>query len=555
MAKNKEAVGLDIGSHSIKIVHLAQNGDGLEIKNYKIVDIQSPEDKFSAIKDALKILQLPQKDVPLVVSVEGVNVFIRVFKLPGVAANKLAKIVQYEAQQQLPFPIDEVAWSYQSLRKVTPEETDVLLCAVKNSIANETLQNIGQDVTNIIPSIVGLNSFLNWNKYESIRTGSDDSVMVLDVGAKTVNVIISEKNSLWFRTIPIGAEVITQGLSNEYGIDISSAEVFKIEKGEILMDGEEDGDADKKRISMSIIKSLTRLTGEISRSIEVYSSNFNSLGPKKIFITGGGAYLKNIANFFNKKFRVETSILRNIKNLSVSGSLNKEKWNKDILKMYAAIGLAVHGLESKFDLTLLPKEIIKQKTLKGFQSYITAAVSMFIFLGICLSAYNFQVERIYKANINKIESEIKSVDGNKLQLMNIQKKLDSVKTTIDIFDNLKNARKFWLEMLLEVENILPQNVWLEKVQTSLSEQDSKNKKNEKETKNQIKDYSRYTAGTIDIKIAGKTTGTYQDIVVFNDLLNKSVYFINGSGKVASANPPEGGVRDFVIEIRANVAGE
>ncbi len=139
--------------------------------------------------------------------------------------------------------------------------------------------------------------------------------------------------------------------------------------------------------------------------------------------------------------------------------------------------------------------------------------------------------------------------------MNIQKNFNFVKVKIDALNDLKNMRKFWLEMFLELENIFPQNVWLINVQTALSEQDAKDTKGEKDKKNQIKEYSRYVDGNIDLKFTGKTTGTYQDIVVFNDLLNKSKYFISGSGKVASANPPEGGVRDFVIEVKANVKGE
>jgi type IV pilus assembly protein PilM len=556
MAKQKEAIGLDIGSQFVKIVHLVQTSDKIEVKNYRIIEVQPAEDKAVAIKNALQSLQADVKDIPLICSVEGIHVFLRVFKLPGVAKSKLDRIINYEAQQQVPFPINEVAWSYQCLRKVSPEETDILLCAAKTSIVNEILKNVSRDVSNIIPPVTGLNTLLKYNNHEDLGAFSESAVMVLDIGAKTVNIIIKEKNSIWFRIVPIGSEVITQGLSSEYGIDISSAEIFKKEKGLILMEGEGDEDPDKKRISTTIIKSLARLSGEISRSIEVYSSNFNSPGPKKIYITGGGAYLKNISDFFNKKFRIETVVLRNIKNINVSASINKEKWNMELLKTQTAVGLALYGLEKKQEICLLPKEIIKKNISKYFWSYVNTAVGVLIFLGVCMSLYNYQIEKMFRANISKIESEVKSIDGNRLQMMNVQNNLDVVKSEVDVFCELKDARKYWHEMLLDIERNLPGNVWLVKVQSFLSQKEEKDKKSKEEEKIMIiTTYADYMTKTIDLKITGKTTGTYQDVVIFNDALNKSKYFVKDSGKVASANPPDSGVRDFIIEIKSNLEGD
>lgn len=544
MKKQKTAIGLDIGSQSIKMVRInIVNDSSLEISDYKIREIHPGENKADAIKDVLKDVDLLRGDIPITVSVEGANIFIRVFKLPGVGKSKMDKIVEYEAQQQVPFQIKDVIWSYQCLRRVSPEETDVLLTAVKSNVVNELLGALKTDKIDIVPPVIGLNNLLSWNRYEDLRGASVEAVMVLDIGAKTTNVIITEKESLWFRTIPAGAEIITQALSNEFGISISNAELLKQEKGVILLEADERADTEAKRISTCIIKSITRITGEISRSIEVYSSSFNSLGPRKIFITGGGVRLKNIADFFNKKFRLDTEIMRNLKNVKISGVIDKTKWNEDCPILYTAIGLALHGAGfRKLNLTLLPKEIIKKQMWKKMQKYFFAIAGMFIFFGVCFSGYNMQMAGIYRANINKLRSEIKAVDTNKMQLIKIQKDLGIVKDTLDKINELRESRDFWLSMLLDLEGILPANLWLNKIETVMPKEKKMN-------------YSAIKSKIIDLKIYGKTTGTYEDIKIFNDLLNNSVYFVKNTARVSSANPPLNGIRDFIIEAKADIVIE
>lgn len=522
MAKTRQAIGLDIGAQSVKMVCLELKGDSVAIVDYKIKEYLKQEERSKTINEMLKDVS---KDIPVIASVEGSHVFIRVFKLPGVAKSKLARIVAYEAQQQVPFPIDEVVWSYQCLRRVSPEETDVVLTAIRASVIRDLLASLEIDVADVVPPVIGLNNLLSWTGYEDIRDPSDQAVMVLDLGAKTTDVIIVEKQNLWFRTIPIGGEVITQVIASEYGISYANAELLKKEKGEIVLEEEAEPNSDRRRMSTSIIRALTRLTSEISRSVEVYSSSFNSLGPRNIFITGGGAGLKNIGRFFGKKFRTDVSLLNIEKRFSV-----KEGFPQDVGRFGTALGLALHGIGfCKIRLSLLPKEILNKYKWLNRQPYVIAASGLLIFLGLCFSGYNLQMTRIFRTNISRLENDLKAVDSNKRKIMDIQEELDTVRDRMDMIDMVRSSRDFWSDMLLELEGLLPDNTWLVDI----------------EPLGQSKE-------EIGLILRGKTMGTYEDVMRLKDALNNSTYFVKDSPEVVSANPPVDGVRDFVIETKARI---
>lgn len=562
MARERIAIGLDVGAQSVKMVCLGLAGKNIRMLNYKVKEfLPQGKDKANFIDEIIKeykmaygqgaaggLLKNRQKP-SLVMAGRGEQVFIRVFKLPGVAKSKLTKIIAYEAQQQVPFPIEDVVWDYQCLRLVSPEETDVVLCAVKKSAVEEFLGGFAGSVTSVVPPVIGLCNLICRQGCENMEAGTGQAVMVLDLGARTTGVIIKEKEALWFRTIPTGGAAITQAISREYGISFSESEKLKKEKGLILLDSVPGhGSTEDKRMSACIIKALTRLIGEISRSAGVYSSSFNSLGPRKIFITGGGSRLRNIKDFFNKKFRMETVDLKPGSFIKNPDPAETRKITANFPLLGTAAGLAIQALGAgRVNLNIIPRELVRQRKLVKSRAYLMVIAGLIIFMEAGVAAYNFQVANIYEAGIRKMKSENRAVEINKRNLLKIQQEMDETRTRVDLVNNVSEARNFWLQLLLELEELIPGNVWLVSIESG-GETVSKKTAG-------IDSVSRYrdlVKPKIVLKISGKTTGTYNDVVSFTDGLNDSGYFVSNSARVVSANPPIDGVRDFSIEAETRV---
>ena len=274
MAKMKEVIGIDFGAQATKLVRLAKTGGKISIVDYQVFEYPACEevpqgtDKGQLIPEAV-LLQLKSycaaldlRNIPVIAAVGGHRVFNRVFKLPAVGKSKLQKIVRYEAQQQVPFPISEVVWSYQFLRKISPEEADVVLSAVKKDVIDQYLRDLEKidiSVTDLIVPVASLYNLL----YRQCPV-MDQPTMVLDIGAKTTSIIILENDNVWFRVVPLGGELITQALSEEFSIAFAEAEQLKKDKGSILLDTVSESerlDPHSKRVSACIVRSLSRLMG------------------------------------------------------------------------------------------------------------------------------------------------------------------------------------------------------------------------------------------------------------------------------------------------------
>ena len=156
-------------------------------------------------------------------------VFSKFVKLPQVDANKVTQIIQYEAQQNVPFPLDEVVWDYQILGATPAGEVEVLLVAIKNDVVDGFFRSCEAarcSLQLIDASPAGLCNAFRFN-YSDV----EECAMLLDIGAKTSNVLIFEKGKVFSRSINIGANSITTDFSNEAKMSYADAEKLKIESG------------------------------------------------------------------------------------------------------------------------------------------------------------------------------------------------------------------------------------------------------------------------------------------------------------------------------------
>ncbi len=172
MAKAKSAWGIDIGQCALKALKLVDYGDGDEVQVEAFEVIEHPDvlshpdvDRADLIHQALEAFMTRHdlKGSTVAVSVPGQNSFTRFFPPPPVEAKRLPGIVQYEARQQIPFPIDEVIWQWQAFEDEDSPDIEVGIFAMKRGDIAETLSHfdlagMGVDLVQIGP--LGLYNFL-----------------------------------------------------------------------------------------------------------------------------------------------------------------------------------------------------------------------------------------------------------------------------------------------------------------------------------------------------------------------------------------------------------
>ena len=220
MLNIKSFLTIDFGAGSLKLAEFEINeSGGLSLKNFSIKPLGLEGSQEAAReKVILQALQgvLAEKAIKsknLNVCAPGFHVFSKFVKLPPVDASKVGQIIQYEAQQNVPFPLSEVVWDYQILGSAPGGELEVLLVAIKSEIVEGLFRVAEQcklklQLCDASPAAL-CNAFrFNYGELE-------DCTMLLDIGAKTSNLLFFEKGKVFSRSINLGANAITQDFANE----------------------------------------------------------------------------------------------------------------------------------------------------------------------------------------------------------------------------------------------------------------------------------------------------------------------------------------------------
>src|SRR5688572_3126895 len=236
MLNVKSFLAADFGAATLKVAEFEPNeAGGLRLKQYGFRSLgseglqESPREAVlqKALQDLITISGFQSKQVN--VCAPGFHVFSKFVKLPPVDTSKVTQIIQYEAQQNVPFPLEEVVWDYQILGAAPTGELEVLLVAIKSDIVeglSRTAEKAGMRLQLVDVSPAALCNAFRYN-YGDI----EGCTMLLDIGAKTSNLLFFEKGNVYSRGINIGAHSITQDFAKESKLSYDEAEKLKIEEG------------------------------------------------------------------------------------------------------------------------------------------------------------------------------------------------------------------------------------------------------------------------------------------------------------------------------------
>src|SRR5438067_5747203 len=277
MLKSKSFLAVDFGAGSLKMAEFELNeAGGLRMKQYALKSLGAEGAQESA-REALiqKTLQevLNEKGVKsntVNVCAPGFHVFSKFVKLPPVDAGKVTQIIQYEAQQNVPFPLEEVVWDYQILGSAPGGELEVLLVAIKADIVEGLFRvteasGLHLQLADVSPAAL-CNAFrYNYGELE-------DCTMLLDIGAKTSNLLFFGKGKGFSRSINLGANSITQDFANESKLKFEAAEKLKIEEGFVSLGGayEEPENPNQAAISKIARQFMTRLHIQVNQTMQFY---------------------------------------------------------------------------------------------------------------------------------------------------------------------------------------------------------------------------------------------------------------------------------------------
>ena len=313
VAKKNQLVGLDIGSHSIKVVEIDHGRKGLSLKNFGVIGlpreavvegyIKDKEAVSSSIKSLIRNLKARNKNVAT--SVSGFSVIIKKILMSSKAEAELEETIHEEAEQYIPFDINEVNLDFDILSgEGSPSDAEdsdrmeVMLVAAKKDIIDDYVGLL--EFTRLNPLVLDVDAFALQNAFEA---SSDDvaakaCVALVNVGAEELGInAIKNGVSMFTRDSSYGGNQITEAIMSEFNVDFEEAEKIKLGGAEV----EEDKKTALQEIFKSVVSDWVR---EITRAIDFLSSAFPEDTIEQILLAGGSCRVPG----FQKHLESETNI-------------------------------------------------------------------------------------------------------------------------------------------------------------------------------------------------------------------------------------------------------
>lgn len=340
------SIGLDIGSHAVKICELAEKGNGYELvalgsallppDSLEDGALQDPAAVGKVITSLVSNLKIKNKKVAI--SISGYSVIVKKINLAVMTEEELEKHIESEAEQYIPFDIEDVYLDFQDLKTntTTEDRTDVMLVAAKRDVVDGYLNMLR--AAGLQPVVVDVDAFALENAFEA-NFSLADNVALVDIGASKMNInIISHGSSILARDVVLGSRQLTEQIENLFGISFEEAEALKT--------GESVSQEKRGELETLFANTCSQWVTEVKRAIDFYYSNHPDETISKIVLSGGGAKIQGLTEFFAKETDIPVEIFNPFKQAAVDSRSIDPAYLKSIApEMTLAAGLATRPVE------------------------------------------------------------------------------------------------------------------------------------------------------------------------------------------------------------------
>src|SRR6478609_6095122 len=389
-------LSLDFGAGTLKAAEFELNESGtLLLKRYGVRSLGLEGSQESARETVLrKAIQelFAEKGFgsrKANVCAPGFHVFSKFVKLPPVDTSKVTQIIQYEAQQNVPFPLEEVVWDYQILGTTPNGELEVLLVAIKSDVVEGLFRTA--EATGLRLQLVDVSAAALCNAFRFNYGDLDGCTMLLDIGAKSSNLLFLEKGKGDSRGINIGANSITQEFAAESKLRFNDAEKVKIAEGFVSLGGayEEPENPHQAAISKIARQFMTRLHIQVNQTMQFYRGQQGGSAPQRLFLSGGASIMAYTAQFFAEKLNVPVEYFNPLRNVQIDPSINLEELARVAHSMGEVVGLGLRNLaHCPVELNLMPESTLKWQAFNQKKPYFIATVFSLV-LGILAMGFLF----------------------------------------------------------------------------------------------------------------------------------------------------------------------
>ncbi len=423
------SIALDIGVRFIKLVELKKEKDNIILAKVGMKEIPKglnlDRDKVTMQLISQLLTENNIRPRPVSISVNGQSVFVRFVKLlQEVREDKLKQTMKFEAQNQIPFSMNEVLWDWSLLDKGkegSPKKA-VIVAIKKNLVEEMALKlspiKLSAELIDVAP--ISVYNCMLFNE----DFGPEGLGAILDIGYKATNFIIFNKGNVWIRSFPIAGE----------------------------------------RIEEASAQGLDELISEVERSLEYYFMQAGEDAPKErkmsqLFLTGG-SITEEMESALSSKFNVKPQVMDPFRKLRVSKhAFQKLQAVGSKAHFSTVVGTALNGMvDLGIGVNFLKDALFEKKASLQKRLYAGFSMATGVSILICLSVFMQQDYYLKKVKLEKVEGMIETYRTYEPKIKKVREDEDILRWKIDNLYQLASSRAVWLGIFKDISGMLPEDL-------------------------------------------------------------------------------------------------
>ena len=360
----------------------------------------------------------------------------------------------------MPFPLQEVVWDYELIQGAA--EKEVVIVAIKSDALDEI--NSAVNDCGLGTAEVDVAPMALYNAFRSTYGQPEEPVLLIDIGAKTSNLLYIEGKRFFTRSIAIGGSTITAAIAKEYNVTFSEAEHQKISNGLVALGGGHTEQLDEAvaALAMAIRNSLSRLPAEIARTTNYYRSQHGGSAPRRILLAGGGANLPYTLEFFQEKLNLPVEYFNPVRNLAIGKGVDATIVQREGHLMGELVGLGLRGIgKSEINIDLVPAVVEQARAADRRKPFLIAAAAVLLGgMGAWAAFQNFSARSALDLSRTMAEQR-DSLAPVKAEIDVLLQKEAALRQISMAFTGVESDHAFWMDLLAELRQAFASDaVWL-----------------------------------------------------------------------------------------------
>jgi len=346
--RSKSVIGLDIGSSSVKAVEVVPRGNGFELLHLGVAAL--PHDAIvegaflnaGAIADAIReaIAKSGSRAKHVAAAVSGHSVIVKKITVPAMTAAELEESIRWEAEQYIPFDVNEVNLDFEILQAGDAERPmDVLLVAAKKDLIDDYVNLIGE--AGLTPSVIDVAGFAVENAFEANYGASDQVIAIVNIGAQTSTInVLAGGVPAFTRDVATGGNQYTAEIQRAMSVGFDEAERIKI--GER---GSESQDVVPQEVEQAMRAVTNNLVGEIARSLDFFAATAADMRIQRVYLAGGSSRVSGLEAAFKERTGLEVELMNPLAKMLPSNRFDAEFLDQVGPSLSVGIGLAMRRVD------------------------------------------------------------------------------------------------------------------------------------------------------------------------------------------------------------------